>query len=56
MNMTIACINNLDENVDLHKVAEIACCSVSHFQRLFSFIVDIPLSEYIRNRRLAIAA
>lgn len=48
--------DKLEEDIDLHKVAEIACCSVSHFQRLFSFIVDIPLSEYIRNRRLTIAA
>lgn len=48
--------DNLDENIDVHEVARIACCSVYHFQRMFSYIVDVPLSEYIRRRRLSLAA
>jgi AraC family transcriptional regulator len=36
--------------------ARIACCSAYHFQRMFPFITGIPLSEYIRRRRLSLAA
>lgn len=48
--------DNLTNDVDYNKVARLACCSVYHFQRMFSFIVGIPLSEYIRRRRLTLAA
>jgi AraC family transcriptional regulator len=47
---------HLTQALDLEKVAQTACCSIYHFQRLFSFITDIPLSEYIRRRRLTLAA
>lgn len=48
--------NHLTDDIDYNEAARIACCSVYHFQRIFSFIVDIPLSEYIRRRRLTLAA
>ena len=48
--------DNLTEDIDYENIAKVACTSVSHFQRIFSFIVDIPLSEYIRRRRLTLAA
>jgi AraC family transcriptional regulator len=48
--------NNLDKDIDLTEIAKIACQSVSNFQRMFSIIADIPLSEYIRRRRLTLAA
>ncbi|MGZ9583090.1 AraC family transcriptional regulator [Paenibacillus marinisediminis] len=48
--------DNLTGEIDFEIAAGIACCSVYHFQRLFSFIVEIPLSEYIRRRRLTLAA
>ena len=47
---------NLDGEIDYKKVSSIACCSVSYFQRVFSFITDISLSEYIRRRRMTLAA
>ncbi|MBD8497921.1 AraC family transcriptional regulator [Paenibacillus arenosi] len=47
---------NLTETIDYDQVAKIACCSTYHFQRMFSFITDVPLSEYIRRRRLTLAA
>jgi AraC family transcriptional regulator len=47
---------NLTEEIDYEAVAKIACCSVYHFQRMFSFISDVPLSEYVRHRRLTLAA
>lgn len=57
MNQAISYIeDHLTEEVDYQALARIAECSVSNFQRMFSFIVDEPLSEYIRNRRLTLAA
>lgn len=47
---------NIDQEIDFEEIAKIACCSVYHFQRMFSFITDVPLSEYIRRRRLTLAA
>jgi AraC family transcriptional regulator len=47
---------NLTNHINYNEAARIACCSVYHFQRMFSFIADIPLSEYIRCRRLTLAA
>lgn len=48
--------DNLSENIEFDKAAKIACCSTYHFQRMFSFITDVSLSEYIRRRRLTLAA
>jgi AraC family transcriptional regulator len=57
MNNAITYIeNHLDSDVDLGEAAKVAYCSVYHFQRFFSFIAEIPLSEYIRRRRLTLAA
>ncbi|MBH5318776.1 AraC family transcriptional regulator [Paenibacillus sp. GSMTC-2017] len=47
---------HLTEKIDHDEIAKIACCSNFHFARMFSFIVDVPLSEYIRRRRLTLAA
>ena len=47
---------NLDEEISFQKVARIAGCSTYHFQRMFTYIAGIPLSEYIRRRRLTKAA
>lgn len=48
--------SNLTGEISYDKAARIACCSTYHFQRMFSFIADVPLSEYIRRRRLTMAA
>lgn len=47
---------NLDNEIDFKEVARIALCSEYHFQRMFSFLAGISLSEYIRRRRLTLAA
>lgn len=47
---------NLDGEIDMLKVAQIAGCSEYHFRRMFSFLSGMPLNEYIRRRRLAQAA
>jgi len=48
--------NNLTEEINYDLVAMNACCSSYNFQRMFSFITDIPIAEYIRRRRLTQAA
>lgn len=48
--------NNLSSDISFEKISRIAGCSSFHFQRMFSFITDIPLSEYIRRRRMTLAA
>lgn len=47
---------NLDNDIDFKEVARLAVCSEYHFQRMFSFLAGVSLSEYIRRRRLTIAA
>ncbi len=47
---------NITETVDLDAVAKIACCSTYHFQRMFTYMADVPLSEYIRRRKMSLAA
>ena len=42
--------NNLEGNIDYEKAAKLACCSTYHFQRMFSYIAGVTLSEYIRKR------
>lgn len=48
--------DNLDKEIDYDVVARKACCSSYNFQRVFSFIADVSLGEYIRRRRLTKAA
>lgn len=48
--------NNLDNEIDMSKISKISCYSTTTFQRIFSIICDLPLSEYIRRRRLTLAA
>jgi len=48
--------DNLDGDISVTKAAQLACCSQYHFQRMFSYIIGVPLSEYLRNRRLTKAA
>lgn len=42
--------------IDYDRVAQLACCSSYHFQRMFSYIAGVPLGEYIRRRRMSLAA
>jgi len=47
---------NLTEDIDFKEVARLAFCSEYHFNRMFSFLAGVTLSEYIRRRRLTLAA
>jgi len=57
LNEAIAYIEaNLTNDIDMKEVASRAYCSEYHFKRMFSFLAGISLSEYIRRRRLTLAA
>lgn len=47
---------NLDKTIDIPTISRIAGCSPYHYQRMFSLIAEITLGEYIRKRRLTMAA
>lgn len=43
---------NIHSEIDFKEVARLAFCSEYHFQRMFSSLAGVSLSEYIRRRRL----
>lgn len=47
---------HIESEIDMKKVAGIAGCSSYHFQRMFAYMANVPLSEYIRRRRMSLAA
>ncbi|GGG01453.1 putative HTH-type transcriptional regulator YdeE [Paenibacillus albidus] len=47
---------NLTGEMDFKEAAKRAFCSEYHFKRMFSFLAGVSLSEYIRRRRLTLAA
>jgi AraC family transcriptional regulator len=47
---------HLTDEIDYEQVAQIACCSSYHFQRMFHYLAEIPLSEYLRRRKMSLAA
>jgi len=47
---------NLTEELDIEVIAKIAHCSVFNFQRMFSYISGVTLAEYIKRRKMSLAA
>jgi AraC family transcriptional regulator len=47
---------HLTDEINYKQLAKIALCSEFHFKRVFSFLSGIGLAEYIRKRRLTLAA
>ncbi len=47
---------HLTEEIDYEQLGRIACCSTFHFQRMFAYMAGVPLSEYIRRRKMSLAA
>ena len=47
---------NLLNGIDHEMLAKIACCSSYNFHRMFSYITDISLADYVRRRKLTLAA
>ncbi|GLW71980.1 AraC family transcriptional regulator [Kitasatospora phosalacinea] len=47
---------HLDGRLEVAELARITATSEYHFRRLFSSLAGMPLSEYVRRRRLTVAA
>jgi len=47
---------HLDREVDIRAAARVAGCSEYHFRRMFAALAGMPISAYIRRRRLTLAA
>lgn len=54
-----ACVDYIEENIekiDMKELCSIACLSNIYFSRLFDAVTGITLGEYIRRRRMTLAA
>ena len=53
-------INYIEEHltgeIDYEQLGRIACCSTYHYQRMFTYMAGITLAEYIRRRKMSLAA
>lgn len=47
---------NLSDQIDFDIISKIMCQSAVNFQRTFSIVTDITVNEYIRRRRMTLAA
>ena len=47
---------HLTEEIDYEQLGRIACCSAYRYQRMFTYMAGITLAEYIRRRKLSLAA
>lgn len=47
--------SRLDQPLDVRELARIAATSEHHLRRMFSALAGMPLSEYVRRRRLTLA-
>ena len=57
LNRTISYIEeHLLDEIDYAKLGEIAGCSAYHYQRMFTYMAGVSLSEYVRRRRMSLAA
>ncbi|MNJ33058.1 Transposon Tn10 TetD protein [compost metagenome] len=48
--------DNLKNNIKIDDVAKAAALSKYHFQRMFHVLTGFTITEYVRNRRLTLAA
>lgn len=57
LNQSIAYMEeHLTGEMDYGRLGQIACCSAYHYQRMFTYMAGITLSEYIRRRKMSLAA
>ncbi len=47
---------HLAGEIDYEQLGRIACCSSYHFQRMFTHMAGVTLAEYIRRRKMSLAA
>jgi len=48
--------DHLDDDLDLAAVARLAHCSEHHLRRMFASLAGVSLADYVRRRRLTLAA
>lgn len=48
--------DHLTEDFSVQDLAQIVCCDTYQFGRIFAYVMGITLTEYVRNRRLSMAA
>lgn len=57
LNETIRYIEaHLTDEISYEQLGKIACCSAYHYQRMFAYMAGLTLSEYLRRRRMSLAA
>lgn len=47
---------HLTDEIDYGQLGRIAGCSAYHFQRMFTYMAGVTLAEYIRRRKMSLAA
>ena len=47
---------HLTDEIDYERLSQIACCSAYHYQRMFAYMAGVTLAEYIRRRKMSLAA
>lgn len=48
--------DNILEDLKIDQIAKVACLSKFHFQRMFHMLTGVTIAEYIRKRRITLAA
>lgn len=48
--------DRLEDDIDYEELGRIAACSAGSFQRTFSLLAGITIAEYVRRRRMTLAA
>ncbi|MGN0546973.1 MAG: helix-turn-helix domain-containing protein [Acutalibacteraceae bacterium] len=57
LNKAVAYVEaNLSDEIDIDRVARIACIDANSFIRFFGFMAGMTFNEYVRRRRLTLAA
>ncbi|GKU77489.1 AraC family transcriptional regulator [Paenibacillus sp. L3-i20] len=46
----------MEERLNIEEIAKVACMSTFHFQRMFQMLTGFTVAEYIRKRKLTLAA
>lgn len=47
---------HIDEDILMADIAQITCCGPHQFGKVFAYVTGVSLSEYIRGRRISLAA
>lgn len=47
---------HLTSEINYDRLGQIACCSAYHYQRMFTYMAGVTLAEYIRRRKMSLAA